>query len=61
MARCDRQALTPTGKVTKQAYLYVDMLHILTMICDHKKADVALIKTCHADAKTQLGFLMAED
>ena len=24
-----------TGKVTKQAYLYIDMLRILTMICDH--------------------------
>ena len=27
----------------------MDMLHILTRICDHKMADVALIKTCHAN------------
>ena len=33
---------------------------ILTMICDHKKAGVALIKKCHADAKTKMDFLMAE-
>ena len=43
----------PTGKVTKQAYLCMDMLVILTMICDHRKADVALIKKCHAYAKTR--------
>ena len=51
----------PTGKVTKQAYLYMDMLHILTTICVHKKADLALIRKCHADVKTYLAFLMAED
>ena len=26
------------GKVTKQAYLYMDMLRNLTMICDHQKS-----------------------
>ena len=26
-----------TGRVTKQAYLYMDMLRIWTMICDHKQ------------------------
>ena len=51
----------PTGKVTKKAYLYMDMLDILTMICDHKKADVALIKKCHADVTFQSDFLMAKD
>ena len=30
------QVLKP-GKVTKQAYLYMDMLRILTMVCDHNK------------------------
>ena len=49
------------GKVTKQAYLYMDMLHILAMICDHKKADLALIKKCHAAVNTFLDVLMAED
>ena len=41
----------PTSKVTKKAYLYMYMLHILTMICDHKKTDLALIKKCNADEK----------
>ena len=51
-----------TGKVTKEAYLHMDFFDILTMICDHKKAGVALIKKCHADAKqNQMDFLMAED
>ncbi len=36
-----------TGKVTKQAYLYMDMLRILTMRCDHKKPGLALINNCH--------------
>jgi len=49
-----------TGKVTKQAYLYMDMLRILTMICDHKKADLALIKNCHTQANTYLDIMMAE-
>ena len=40
----------------------MDFFDILTMICDHKKAGVALIKKCHADAKqNQMDFLMAED
>ena len=52
-----------TGKVTKQAYLYMDMLRILTMICGHtkKKADLALIKNCHTHVKTYLDIMMAED
>ena len=50
-----------TGKVTKQAYLYMDMLRILTMICDHTKADLALIKNCHTQVKTYLDIMMAED
>jgi hypothetical protein len=41
----------PTCKVTKKAYLYMNMLHILTMTCDNKKTDLALIKKCHADVK----------
>ena len=49
-----------TGKVTKQAYLYMDMLRILTMICE-KKADLALVKNCHTQVKTYLDFMMAED
>ena len=67
MARCARQALMPfqvlkTSKVTKQAYPYMDMLRILTMICDQKKkADLALIKNCHTQAKTYLDIMMAED
>ena len=40
-----------TGKVTKQAYLYMDMLRSLTMICDHKQADLAPIKNCHTQVK----------
>ena len=54
----------PTGKVTKQAYLYMDMLRILTMICDNKKADFALIKIFLTDVnkqQTYLDFMMAED
>jgi hypothetical protein len=39
----------------------MDMLDILTMNCDHKKADIPLIKKCHAAAKTQMDFLLAED
>ena len=50
-----------TGKVTKKAYLYMDMLRILTMICDHKKADLALINKCHTDVRTELDFMLAED
>jgi hypothetical protein len=49
----------PTGKVTKKAYLYMDMLRILTMICGHKKADLALIKECHTSVKTYLDFMVA--
>ncbi|MFM7979456.1 MAG: hypothetical protein ACKPKO_09090, partial [Candidatus Fonsibacter sp.] len=30
-----------TGNITKQAYLYMEMLRILTMVCGHKKADLA--------------------
>ena len=33
-----------TSKFTQKAYLYMAILNILTMICDHKKADIALIK-----------------
>jgi hypothetical protein len=51
----------PKGKVTKQAYLYMDMLRILTMICDYKKADLALIKKCHTHVKTYGDFMMAEE
>ena len=51
----------PTGKVTKQAYLYMDMLRILTMICDHQNAELALIKKCPTHVKTYFDFLMAED
>ena len=50
-----------TGNVTKQAYLYMDMLRILTMIGDHKQADLALIKNCHTQVKTYLDTMMAED
>ena len=50
----------PTSKVAKKAYLYMDMLRILTMNCDHKKADAALIKKCNTD-DTHMDFLMAED
>ena len=50
-----------TGKVTKQAYLCMDMLRILTMSCDHKTADLALIKNCHTQVKTYLDIMMAED
>ena len=51
----------PTGKVTKKAYLYMAMLDILTMICDHRKAGVALIKQCQCRCENQMDFLMAED
>ena len=54
------QALN-TDKVTKQAYLYVDMLRILTVICDHEKADSTLIKNCHTQVQTYLDVMMAED
>ena len=50
-----------TGKVTKQSYLYMDMLRILTMICDHNKADLALIKNCHTQFNAYLDIMMAED
>ena len=50
-----------TGKATKHAYLYMDLLRILTMICDHYNADLALIKNCHAQANTYLDVMMAED
>ena len=50
------------GNVTKQAYLFLDRLRILTMICDHKtKADLAMIKHCHTQVTTYLDFVMAED
>ena len=53
-----------TGKVTKQAYLYMDMLRILTMMCDFfqtKRVDLALIKSCHTQVNTYLDIMMAED
>ena len=50
-----------TSNVTKQAYLYMDMLRILTVICDHKKADLALITNCHTQLKTYLDIMVAED
>ena len=37
-------SVLPTGEVTKKYYLNMDMLRILTRICDHTKADLALIK-----------------
>ena len=51
----------PTGKATKQAYLYMGRLRISTMICDHKKADLALFKKFHTRVNTYLDFMMAED
>ena len=66
MARCARQALMAPrffghAKVTKQAYLYMDMLRILTMTCDHKEADLALIMNGHTQVNTYLDIMMAED
>ena len=39
----------------------MDMLRILTMTCDHQKADFALIKKCHTHVNTYLDFMMAKD
>ena len=60
-AGCYAFQVLNTGKVTKQVYLYMDMLRILTMICDHQNAELALIKKCPTHVKTYFDFLMAED
>ena len=63
MARFARQALqvAETGRVTKRAHLYLDMLRLLTMIGDHQKADFALIKQWHTYVKTYMDLMVAED
>ena len=69
---------TPDGKVTqagslvsptretaccsRQAYLYMDMLRLLTMFCKHKSANLALMQVWHSEMKTYyMDLMLTED
>ena len=45
----------------KRAYVYLDMLRLLTMVCEHQKASLAQMRAWHSEVKTYMGFIFAED
>ena len=46
---------------SKNAYLYLDMLRLVTMVCEREKADLARTKAWHSEVKTYIEFMLAED
>ena len=52
----DQESLCP-----KHSYLFLDMLRLVLLVCEHEKASIDLIKVWYADVKTYMDFMFAED
>ena len=46
---------------SKHAYLYLDMLRLVAMVCKHKKAGFDLMKTWHSQVYTYVDFFFQEE
>ena len=44
----------------KSVYLHLDMLRIMINVCEHVKANLALIKAWNLEVKTYMKFLFEE-
>ena len=49
------------GCCSKHAYLYLDMLRLLSMLSEHERALPGMLKEWHSNVRTYMDFMFAED